>query len=277
MNIKYGTITKKINDVVNIIYPKSSSNMIDHNNTTVKTALEDIANDLLTLSSQTSTIDSRISTACNNLYNRIVGTVDNYTINEVYDTLTEISQYLEEHEDVVSGFINDIGDLQDQDTAIKNVLGSNQIIENYSGEKLISRVSTIEDNVSDIDERTSNNSEQINLIKNEYEYDYKFYSNYYTWNVGKYAKVIDNTLTFINEPTAAYLVIDAKKTNHYLIKGVSAINIPLVVLEEIDGNNSSTFEQFGFGDVGSANNIAISSFTEGDIMSTILPVDNFEG
>ena len=131
MNIKYGTITKKINDVVNIIYPKSSSNMIDHNNTTVKTALEDIANDLLTLSSQTSTIDSRISTACNNLYNRIVGTVDNYTINEVYDTLTEISQYLEEHEDVVSGFINDIGDLQDQDTAIKNVITYIKLLEQF--------------------------------------------------------------------------------------------------------------------------------------------------
>lgn len=109
--------------------------MIDHNNTTVKEALESIADDLLALSSQTSTIDSRISTACDNLYNRIVGTVDNYTINEVYDTLTEISQYLEEHENIVTGFINDIEDLQDKDTSIKNVLGTDQIISNYSGEK----------------------------------------------------------------------------------------------------------------------------------------------
>ena len=109
--------------------------MINHNDTTVKAALESIASDLLALSSQTSTIDSRISTACNNLYNRIVGTVDNYTINEVYDTLTEISQYLEEHEDIVTGFINDIEDLQDKDTSIKNVLGTDQIISNYSGEK----------------------------------------------------------------------------------------------------------------------------------------------
>lgn len=147
--------------------------MINHNDTTVKAALESIASDLLALSSQTSTIDSRISTACDNLYNRIVGTVDNYTINEVYDTLTEISQYLEEHEDIVTGFINDIEDLQDEDTSIKNVLGTDQIISNYSGEKLIARMGTAETNIINTNKKVYDNSEQIKLIQNGYEYDYK--------------------------------------------------------------------------------------------------------
>ena len=272
MNIKYGILTKKINDVVHLLYPKSSSNMIDHNNTTVKEALESIADDLLALSSQTSTIDSRISIACDNLYNRIVGTVDNYTINEVYDTLTEISQYLEEHEDIVTGFINDIGDLQHEDRSIKNVLGTDQIIDNYSGEKLITRMGTAETNIININKKVYDNSEQIKLIQNGYEDDYKFYSNCFTWNVGKYVKVVNGTLTFIDSETAAYLIIDAKSTEHYLIKGISTLNIPLAIIED----NTNVVEEIRFEDVNEVST-DVSDITDGDLLQTSIPIDNFDG
>lgn len=277
MNIKYGILTKKINDVVHLLYPKSSSNMIDHNNTTVKEALESIADDLLALSSQTSTIDSRITTACNNLYKQILGIVNDddnniITVNEAYDTLLEVSQYIEAHGNVVNGFIRDIGDLQNEDRSIKNVLGTNQIISNYSGEKLIARMGTAETNIINIDKKVYDNSEQIKLIQNGYEYDYKFYSNCFTWNVGKYVKVVNGTLTFIDSETAAYLIIDAKSTEHYLIKGISTLNIPLAIIED----NNNVVEEIRFEDVNEVST-DVSDITDGDLLQTSIPIDNFDG
>lgn len=160
MNIKYGILTKKINDVVHLLYPKSSSNMIDHNNTTVKEALESIADDL----------------------------------------------------------------------------------------------------------------EQIKLIQNGYEYDYKFYSNCFTWNVGKYVKVVNGTLTFIDSETAAYLIIDAKSTEHYLIKGISTLNIPLAIIED----NNNVVKEIGFENVNEVST-DVSDITDGDLLQTSIPIDNFDG
>lgn len=160
MNIKYGILTKKINDVVHLLYPKSSSNMIDHNNTTVKEALESIADDL----------------------------------------------------------------------------------------------------------------EQIKLIQNGYEYDYKFYSNCFTWNVGKYVKVVNGTLTFIDSETAAYLIIDAKSTEHYLIKGISTLNIPLAIIED----NNNVVKEIGFENVNEVST-DVSDITDSDLLQTSIPIDNFDG
>lgn len=81
MDIKYGTLTKRIDGVLNILYAKTTSDMVIHDDTSVKNILDSIASDLLTLSGQTSTIDSRISTACAELYNRIMGITDKKVCN----------------------------------------------------------------------------------------------------------------------------------------------------------------------------------------------------
>lgn len=275
MDIKYGTLTKRIDGVLNILYAKTTSDMVIHDDTSVKNTLDSIASDLLTLSGQTSTIDSRISAACAELYNRIMGITDNDTISEAYDTLKEVSDYLTEHEDVVTGFINDIGDLQAEDTSIKNVLGTDQIIDNYSGEKLINRVGTAETDINNLKDKTDTQEKEINLIKNGYEYDYRFYSNCYTWNAGKYIKVIDNTLAFVDSDKSAYLKLNVKKNEHYIIKGALTLDIPLLIMVDTNGN----IEYHGFSETNTPDNVVADYAVDddGNLFAATSYIDNFEG
>lgn len=69
MKIKYGPLTKKdSNGEEYILYPKSNSKIIYHENTTVHDALIEIANALLIIGN----VDEKITDACNEIYNRIL-------------------------------------------------------------------------------------------------------------------------------------------------------------------------------------------------------------
>ena len=118
---------------------------------------------------------------------------------------------------------------------------------------------TAETNIINTNKKVYDNLEQIKLIQNGYEYDYKFYSNCFTWNVGKYVKVVNGTLAFIDSETAAYLIIDAKSTEHYLIKGISTLNIPLAIIED----NNNVVEEIEFENVNGVST-DVSDITDDD-------------
>lgn len=68
MKIKYGPLTKKdSNGEEYILYPKSNSKIIYHEDTTVHDALMEIADALLKIGN----VDNKIEYACNDLYNKI--------------------------------------------------------------------------------------------------------------------------------------------------------------------------------------------------------------
>lgn len=67
------------------------------------------------LSDELTKLANSITTANDELYNKIMGFTDSdKTIDEAYDTLKEVAAYLEEHGDVVTGFTNAIADLQNK-------------------------------------------------------------------------------------------------------------------------------------------------------------------
>ena len=57
-------------------------------------------------------VDTKISTAATNLYNQISGLADGESLAASFDTLKEISSYLDTHGSVVAGFSSDISALQ---------------------------------------------------------------------------------------------------------------------------------------------------------------------
>lgn len=296
MEIKRGALTKKINNVINIIYPKSHSDMIVHEDSTVEAALQSIADDLQTLAGQTSTIDSRISTACTNLYNQIMGYTDSEAINTAFDTLKEIAEYLDANSDAsfTSSVVNNINSLNARSTAIENTLGSDDIA-NYSNAKgIVDRVTDSELEITNIKSNANNllediqeNSSAIKLLERGLQYDYKFYSNCYTWTVGKLITVVDNRISVIDSgcDDSAYLVIEAKKNEHYLIKGICSVDIPLIVLEEEDEDHNKKAYKIGFDPTDQEQNLdgngniqfSVENYTHDDIVSGCVPIDGFEG
>lgn len=67
------------------------------------------------LSDELTKLANSITTANDELYNKIMGFTDSdKTIDEAYDTLKEVAAYLEEHGDVVAGFTSAISELQNK-------------------------------------------------------------------------------------------------------------------------------------------------------------------
>lgn len=65
------------------------------------------------LKADSTTVTADIKAANDALYKKIMGLAnDDTTVNEAYDTLKEVADYLTEHGDVVQGFTNDIEDLK---------------------------------------------------------------------------------------------------------------------------------------------------------------------
>lgn len=72
------------------------------------------------LKADSATVTDDIKAANDALYNKIMGITaeDGATVNEAYDTLKEVAEYLTAHGDVVQGFTNDIAGLK---TAVENL------------------------------------------------------------------------------------------------------------------------------------------------------------
>ena len=112
MAIKKVLLTKKINEVVYDLFPKTSAELVVYGETTVAQALASFASDMSNYYNKTEA-DQKTKDACDALYNKIMGiTEGDSTINEAYDTLKEVAAWIGEHGDVAAAFTTDIAALK---------------------------------------------------------------------------------------------------------------------------------------------------------------------
>ena len=112
MAIKKVLLTKKINEVVYDLFPKTSADLVVYGETTVAQALATFASDMSNYYNKTEA-DQKTKDACDALYNKIMGiTEGDTTINEAYDTLKEVAAWISEHGDVAAAFTTDIAALK---------------------------------------------------------------------------------------------------------------------------------------------------------------------
>lgn len=113
MAIKKVLLTKKLNNVVYEIFPKTSAEIVVYGETTVAAALAEFATGLANVYTKGET-DSAIEASATNLYNKIMGITaeDGATVTEAYDTLKEVAAWIDEHGEIAAGFTNDIAALK---------------------------------------------------------------------------------------------------------------------------------------------------------------------
>lgn len=112
MAIKYVLLSKKFANVINQVYPKTDARIVEYNDTTVAATLTKITQDLEGVISSDD-VDAKIKAECDSLYKKIIGmTDDTTTINEAYDTLVEVANWITGHGDVVAGMTTDISALK---------------------------------------------------------------------------------------------------------------------------------------------------------------------
>ena len=130
MSHKNGKITKVINDTKYDIYVKTSADQVVYDDTTsVKQKMLEIINalnngggigggDSVSGNISSTEVDAKIKTACDDVFNKIIGTTDQADLNAAFDTLKEVSDYLAAHGTVVDGFTSDINDLKSKIEAL---------------------------------------------------------------------------------------------------------------------------------------------------------------
>ena len=124
MAYKNGKITKNIKGVDYDVYVKTSADQVVYDDViSVKQKIIELVKALENGntggSGITSTeVDAKIKTACDNIFNKIMGTADQSDLNAAYDTLKEVSDYLAAHGTVVDGFTSDINDLKSKIEAL---------------------------------------------------------------------------------------------------------------------------------------------------------------
>ena len=109
MSHKNGKITKVINDTEYDIYLKTSADQVVYDDTTsVKQKMLEIINalnngggigggDSVSGNISSTEVDAKIKTACDDVFNKIIGTTDQADLNAAFDTLKEVSDYLANH------------------------------------------------------------------------------------------------------------------------------------------------------------------------------------
>lgn len=116
MSIKKVLLQKKVQETVVDIFPKTSADVVVYGDSTVAAALAGFATDMKEYYKKTEA-DAATKKACDDLYNKILGKTDaDTTINEAYDTLKEVADWIDQHGDVAAGFTTDI-------TALKKAVG----------------------------------------------------------------------------------------------------------------------------------------------------------
>lgn len=114
MAIKKVLLSKKINNVIYDIFPKTSADVVTYGESTVAATLEQLAQDLAGVYTKTDA-DAAIKASSDALYNKIMGITaeDGTTVDEAFDTLKEVAAWISEHEgDIAAGFATDIAALK---------------------------------------------------------------------------------------------------------------------------------------------------------------------
>lgn len=89
--------------------------------TTAEAAIASIITNIANLPTD-STVDAKVKDSCDALYNKIMGLTDtDTTINEAYDTLKEVAEWIGGHGDVAAQFTNDIAGLKTAVQALQAV------------------------------------------------------------------------------------------------------------------------------------------------------------
>ena len=113
MAIKKVLLSKKIDNVIYDIFPKTSAEVVVYGESTVAATLAQFAKDLADVYTKTET-DGAIKASADALYNKIMGITDEdgTTVTEAYDTLKEVAAWINEHGDVAAAFTTDIAALK---------------------------------------------------------------------------------------------------------------------------------------------------------------------
>lgn len=119
----------KVNDVVKQIAAITTYEAVAkelNEDGTVKTSLKSDLETFLTSLAQkanSATVTEEIQEACNELYNKIVGNVGNGTINEAYDTLKEIADWIGTHGTAAAAISSEIAELKSKVTTLTQEIG----------------------------------------------------------------------------------------------------------------------------------------------------------
>lgn len=112
MAIKKVLLTKKLNNIVYDIFPKTTAELVTYGESTVAAELAKFANDMVNYYTKTEA-DAKTKEACDALYNKIMGLTDSdTTIDQAYDTLKEVAAWINEHGEVAAAFTTDIAALK---------------------------------------------------------------------------------------------------------------------------------------------------------------------
>ena len=114
MAIKKVLLSKKINNVIYDIFPKTSADVVVYGESTVAATLAQFAADLANVYTIEGA-DAAIKASSDALYNKIMGITDEdgTTVSEAYDTLKEVAAWIDSHEgDIAAAFATDIAALK---------------------------------------------------------------------------------------------------------------------------------------------------------------------
>lgn len=113
MAIKKVLLSKKINNVVYDIFPKTAAEVVTYGESTVAATLAQFATDLANVYTKADT-DAAIQAESTALYNKIMGITaeDGATVTEAYDTLKEVAAWIDAHGEVAAAFTTDIAALK---------------------------------------------------------------------------------------------------------------------------------------------------------------------
>ena len=113
MSIKKTILKKKIEGVVYDLYLKTSADIVVYDETdSVASKIASIVTTLTNLTTGDNSVDKKIEAASDALFQKIMGVTDQSQLNQAFDTLKEVSEYLAGHGSVVDGFTADIAALK---------------------------------------------------------------------------------------------------------------------------------------------------------------------
>ena len=136
MSIRKTILKKKIEGVVYDLYLKTSADIVVYDETdSVASKIASIVTTLTNLTTGDNSVDKKIEAASNALFQKIMGVTDQSQLDQAFDTLKEVSDYLAGHGSVVDGFTSDIN-------ALKTTVGD-------AGSGLVKDVNTLKTTVGD--------------------------------------------------------------------------------------------------------------------------------
>lgn len=113
MSIRKTILKKKIEGAIYDLYLKTSADIVVYDETdSVASKIASIVTTLTELTTGDNSVDKKIEAASNALFQKIMGVTDQSQLDQAFDTLKEVSDYLAGHGSVVDGFTSDISALK---------------------------------------------------------------------------------------------------------------------------------------------------------------------